>query len=140
MDSKPGTKLRLEPCGLRRHDSSAVRNCNKLLHRHRIKGERHFHLSAVNSVGQFGKSADAADKINPLVCAQVFYVQYLVQHQIGKNGHVKHFHRIIITIPSCLSGKRIPIAAKLKRKIVQPRRMIYFFPLLLHDEILFKGL
>ena len=47
VDCETGTELRLEPCGLRRHDVAAVGNVGELLHRNRIECERYFHLTAV---------------------------------------------------------------------------------------------
>lgn len=47
MDCETGTELRLEPCGLRRHDVAAVGNVGELLHRNRIECKRYLHLTAV---------------------------------------------------------------------------------------------
>ena len=47
VDCETGTELRLEPCGLRRHDVAAVGDVGELLHRNRIECERYFHLTAV---------------------------------------------------------------------------------------------
>ena len=47
VDCETGTELRLEPCGLRRHDVAAVGNVGELLHRNRIESKRYLHLTAV---------------------------------------------------------------------------------------------
>jgi len=49
MDCETGTELRLEPCGLRRHDVAAVGDVGELLHGNRIKRECNLHLTIVHA-------------------------------------------------------------------------------------------
>ena len=49
VDCKTGTELRLEPCGLRRHDVAAVGDVGELLHGNRIKRESDLHLTIVHA-------------------------------------------------------------------------------------------
>lgn len=49
VDCETGTELRLEPCGLRRHDVAAVGDVGELLHGNRIKRESNLHLTIVHT-------------------------------------------------------------------------------------------
>ena len=66
MNSQPAPELRLEPCGLRRHDIAGVSNVYELFHGDRIEGESDSHLAAVHSAGQLSESADTSYEIDSL--------------------------------------------------------------------------
>ena len=65
VDGQAAAQLRLEPGGLWRHYVAAVRYVYELVHRNGIKGEGHFHLSAVNPAGEFSETAYAAHEVYP---------------------------------------------------------------------------
>ena len=82
MDGKTAAELRLEPCGLRRHDVAGIRDIHKLFHRNRVERECDLHLSAVDAARKFAESADTAHEIDPLRGAEVGDAENLVQDKI----------------------------------------------------------
>ena len=50
MNHESATELRLKPCGLRRHNVSAVGYVDDLLHGYGVERQCHSHLAAVHTV------------------------------------------------------------------------------------------
>ena len=82
MDRQTAAELRLEPCGLWRHYVAGISNVDELLHRYRVESESNLHLTVVDSARKLAKSADSADEIDPLVCAEVLDAENLVKHKV----------------------------------------------------------
>ena len=123
MDEETGTELGLEPCGLRRHDIAGVGNVDQLLHRDRIKGESHLHLSGVHAAGKLPESADSSDEVYPLVCTKVLDSKDGVKDEVRKDRNIQYSYRILVIIPSGKGLERVPLTVKVHREVVEMVRM-----------------
>ena len=105
MYCEAGPQFRLKPCGLRRHDVSAVSDVGKLFHGNRIQSESNLHFTIVNTTGEFTETSDTADEVNAFVSTEILDSQYLVKNEIREDSNIENTDRIFIIISSRLSLK-----------------------------------
>ena len=141
MDCETGTELRLEPCGLRRHDVAAVGDVGELLHGNRIKRESDLHLTIVHAAGKLAETTDSTYEINAFVRTEILDTQNLVKNQIRKDRHIEDADRVLVIISSGLCLKRVPLALQIHGEVMKMGRTIFAFAVIrLHVEILAESL
>lgn len=139
MDYEAGAKFRLEPCGLRRHDVAGVGNVDELVHRDRIEGKGHLHLTGVDAALKFVETADTTYEVDSFVGAEVSDTEDIAQDEVGTYGHVEHADRILVIVGALLGSQRVPLFAEVEGEVVESGRLIDFFALLLYDKVLSKA-
>ena len=127
VDCETGTELRLEPCGLRRHDVAAVGDVGELLHGNRIKRESDLHLTIVHAAGKLAETTDSTYEINAFVRAEILDTQNLVKNQVRKDRHIEDADRVLVIISSGLCLKRVPLALQIHGEVMKMGRTIFAF-------------
>src|SRR5687768_13355465 len=103
MRQQPVAQLWLEPRRFRRHDGAGVGNPHQVVNRDGKQRERHRKLSRIDKLLELARTANAANKINPLVGSHVGDAQKRRQYMGLQKINVE-------SIESRWHGNRVPLA------------------------------
>ena len=89
-----------------------------MFHRHGIERQGGLHLSTVDAAAQFVESAQTADEIDALGGTEVGDAQLFVEDQARRDVDIEHTDGIFGIEDAGAGIERIPMAAKIERKLV----------------------